>query len=223
MAWFIQMDGDALAWEIDHYDESANKIVLKQNYSGSGGTDQNYKIFTRANVIWVSNEGYPEAFEPFKFLTGPASELAGDITAGLGYGSGMLFWSQSCMFRLTWETSPQVDPFLVQLSNKYGALNQNTVIEVEGSVYSMDRHGIQMWRGVSPQHISRPVDQEIRDNVAWAQAENFHCVWHPKIRAIRFFVTYTSDTTDANDSSNYPRRYFQYDVDTGNWSTDDER
>jgi hypothetical protein len=213
VAWFIQMDGDALSWEVDYYDESLSKIVLKTAYVGTGGTNVAYKLFARTNTIWVSRAAYPEGFEPFKFLNGYDGELAGNLTAGLGYGSGMLFWSQNTMFRLTWETDPTVDPLLVPISTKYGALNNNTVIEVEGTVYSMDRQGIQSWQGTVPQHISRPVDSILRDNVSYDNPENFHCAWYPKIRAIRFFVCYASDSDTV-----YPRHYLQLDVDTGAWS-----
>lgn len=210
--WFFQRDGDSRAYEVDYYDSGGNQIVLVENYAGTTGSDVSYKLFTRANAIWVSRADYPEGFEPLKFLTGPQSEMSGDITAGVGYGSSMIFYSLNGMFKLSWDQGPLIDPILIPLSKQYGALNQHTVIEVEGQVYSMDRLGWSVWSGTFPQLISRPVDA-LRSLIDYDQAENFSVVFYPDLRAIRWFVVYSSD------GGSYPRRYVQLDVDTQTWST----
>ncbi len=211
--WLFQRSGDAVAYEIDHYDESANKIVLAgtNTYQGVTGTDVSYTIFSRANVIWVSRAGYPEQFSPLEFINGPNGELAGDLTAGIGYASSMLFFSLSGMFRIIWDTDPLVDPVQIPVSTKRGALNQRVVIEVEGRVYSMDKLGWHMWDGVFPKHISAPID-DLKNSIDYDNEANFHACWHPELRAIRWFVTYTGDGT-------YPNHYVQLDVDTGAWGT----
>jgi hypothetical protein len=210
VAWFIQKDGEQTAYEIDTYDESANRIVLKANYPGTTATNSAYQIFTRANVVWVSRPGYPESFQPLLFLNGPNNEMAGDITAGVGYGSSMIFYSLSSMTKLSWDQDPLEDPVYIPLSTKYGALNQRVVIEVEGRVYAMDRLGWTRWAGTFPETISRPIDP-LRAQIDYSKAENFHAVFLPSIRAIRWHVCYTGET--------YPEHYVQHDIDTGQWST----
>lgn len=208
--WLIRKDGDAVAYEIDHYDSGANKIVLKENYAGTTESDASYTIFNRIDAIWVSTPSFPESFEPLKFLGGPNGEGASEITAGVGWAQSVLFFSERSMFRLVWDQGPLVDPTWQPLSSLHGALTQRVVIEVEGVVYAMDRSGWTAWRGLFPELISRPVDT-LRDLIDYDQAENFHAVWFPDQRAIRWHVCYSGDT--------YPKNYVQLDVDTGTWST----
>lgn len=209
VAWLIRINGEPTAYEID-YAASATSIVLKTAYTGSTVAGLSYEIYSRANVIWVSRAGYPESFEPLKFLNGPNGEGAGDITAGLGFRGVMVFFSLSGMSRIAWDLDPLKDPVTTQVSSKRGALNQRVVIEVEGKVYSMDRTGWHVWSGVFPTHISRSIDA-LLDSIDFGQAENFHCVWLPRVRAVRWYVCYSGDT--------YPSRYLQLDVDTGSWGT----
>ena len=210
MTWLIQKDGDDRAYEIQEYDASLNKIILAENYAGATSVDAGYRIFSRANVIWVSNPGFPEGFRPLNFINGPNGELSGDLTASLGYSASMLFWSLSGMYRLSFDLDPLLDGVLEPISQQRGALTTRVVIKVETTVYAMDHLGWYAWNGVFPEHISRPID-DIRPLIDYDQAENFHAICLPDIRAIRWYVSYTGDT--------YPKNYVQLDVDTGNWST----
>ena len=114
------------------------------------------------------------------------------------------------MFRLTWDEGPLVDPLVMPLSNKYGALDQRVVIEVEGTIYTMDRNGWVAWEGLFPKFISREIEP-IRELINFDYADRFHCTWFPNLRAIRWHVCYTGEV--------YPKHYVQYDVDTKTWST----
>ena len=209
--WLIQKTGDTRAYEVDYYDSGNSRLVLKSAYAGTTSTNSGYKIYSRATAIWISRADYPEGFQPDVYLNTPHGEGAGDITAGLGYGSSMIFFSLSGMTKFAWDTDPFVDGVFIPLSNKYGALNQRVVIEVEGTVYAMDRRGITAWRGVFPQVISRPINPRFED-IDWDYVDNFHCCFFPDTRCIRWFVTYEGSTSE------YPHNYFQLDVDTGAWS-----
>lgn len=209
VAWLMKIGSDTTPYEID-YAASATSLELKDTYPGSTASGLSYEIYSRANVIWVSRAGFPESFEPLKFLNGPSGEGAGDVTAGIGFGPVMVFFSLSGMSRVSWDLDPLEDPVITQVSSKRGALNQRVVIEVEGKVYAMDRVGWHVWSGVFPTHISRSVD-ELLDSIDFDQADNFHCVWLPRVRAIRWYVCFSGDT--------YPSRYVQLDVDTGEWGT----
>jgi hypothetical protein len=212
VTFFVERTGDGGAeYEIDTYDESLTKLIMKKVYAGVTGANVAYRIFTRANVIWISRPGYPESFQPLKFLNGPNNEMAGDLVAGVGYGSSMIFFSLSGMFQVAWDSDPLVDSVYIPLSNKYGALSQRVALEVEGSVYSMDRLGWTQWQGVFPRLISRPVEA-IKNLIDYDRSELFHAVFFPNLRAIRWYVCYTGDT-------NYPQHYVQFDIDTNQWST----
>ena len=208
--WFFQRDGDAAIYEISTYDVSNTLIMLKTAYTGVTGANVGYRIFTRANPVWISRAGYPEAFIPDKFLTGPNGEGVGDVTAGLGYGPGMLFFSLTSIFQLNWDQDPLVDPVYTPVSHKRGALSQRVVVEAEGVVYTMDRAGWYAWSGVSPRHLSRPMD-DFLDDLDFAYVETWHACYYPRLRAIRWFVTESGDTL--------PKTYVQYDVDSGTWGT----
>lgn len=207
--WFIRINGEATAYEIATC-PNATQISITTVYAGSTASGLSYEIYSRANVIWVSRAGFPEAFQPLLFLNGPSSEGSGDLTAGIGFGPVMLFFSLAGMSRIAWDLDPLEDPVVTQVSSKRGALNQRVVIEVEGKVYAMDRTGWHVWSGQFPRHISRPVD-ELLDLIDFDLADNFHCVWLPRTRAIRWYVCYSGDT--------YPSRYVQLDVDTGAWGS----
>lgn len=209
VAWLIKIGDDSTPYEID-YAASATSLELKDTYPGSTASGLSYQIYSRANVIWVSRAGFPESFQPLKFLNGPNGEGSGDITAGIGFGPVMVFFSLAGMHRISWDLDPLEDPVVTQVSSKRGALNQRVVIEVEGKVYSMDRTGWHVWSGVFPTHVSRPVDA-LLDSIDFSLADNFHCVWLPRVRAIRWYVCFSGDT--------YPSRYLQLDVDTGAWGT----
>lgn len=210
VTWHLAVAGVSGTHEVDHYSAANGWLVLKDPWSGPNLADVNYQLFSRANVIWVSEAGFPESYSPLKFLNGPNGEGAGDLTAGVGYGTSMLFYSPNSMFKLAWDRGPLLDPQQWPLSNKYGALNQRVVIEVEGTVYSFDRRGWTQWRGVAPSLISRPLEK-IRRRISWSAHESFHAAWYPELRAIRWFI--------ALDGLDAPKDYVQWDVDTQTWST----
>ena len=209
-AWFLVVSGDSRTYEIDTYDEANDKLILTENYAGSTAPGVRYQIFSRANVIWVSEPNYPESFKPLSFLSGPSGEGSGDITAGLGVGGSMVFFAPSSMFKLTWSQGPLTDPVQIPISTKHGALNQNVVIEVDGSVYAMDRRGWTTWRGVFPRNISKPIDG-LRELIDYEQSDSFHAVYMPELRAIRWYVAYQGDTS--------PKNYIQLDLESQTWAT----
>ena len=209
--WFLAVEGDTREYEIESFD-GTNTITLADTYAGVTASGLSYKIGTRANVIWVSNAGFPEGFTSFNFMETPQGLFTGTLTAGFGYGNSMLFFTQHSMFKLAWDQDPLVDPFMTNITTKHGALSQRVVVEVDGKLYAMDQHGWHIFAGGFPQKISKPVDSLLED-LNFALKENFHAAYYPKLRAIRWFVCYTGDSSD------YPTKYLQYDLDTGNWST----
>ena len=210
VAWLIQFEGDTEAYEIDWYDSVTPQLLLREPYPGTTKVDSAYKIFSRANLLWVSNPGFPEGFAPLTFINGPQGELSGEITACMGFQTALLVFSEQAMYRLTWDIGPQIDPTLVPVSTKYGALSQRVVVNVETTVYTMDKLGWHSFGGVRDVHMSREID-ELLDLIDFSKLDLFHAVYLPRTRAIRWHVCYFGDV--------YPRHYFQYDLDTKSWGT----
>ena len=210
VAWLFQADGDAVAYELDYYDEVNDKLVLVDAYAGVPAANVGYKLFSRANLLWVSNAGFPEAFAPLTFINGPQGELSGEITACIGFNTAMIVFSESAMYRLTWDIGPQIDPVLVPVSTKYGALSQRVVVNVETTVYTMDRLGWHSFGGVRDLHMSKDID-ELLELIDFDRLDDFHAVYLPRTRAIRWHVVYKGE--------DLPFRYVQHDLDTKSWST----
>jgi len=208
--WIFKVDGDDKEYPIAY--QNGNDLQLNSLYTGTTDATASYKIGTRANVIWVSNPGFPEGFTSFKFIETPQGVFSGSLTAGVGYNNAMIFFTQHSMFRLGWDQDPLVDPFMTNVSTKHGALSQRVVVEVEGKIFAMDQQGIHVFQGGFPQLISKPVES-LFETMNFALKENFHASYFPRLRAIRWFCCYDGD------SSNYPTKYLQFDLDTGNWST----
>jgi hypothetical protein len=213
--WYLHVEGNDNAREIKGAVNSTQLIL----HSAIGGTYRgfgvatgpyNYKIYSRLDAIWVSNPENPEAFSPTNFIQGPTGTGAEGVTAGIGYAGTMLFYGKQTMWKLSWDVDPLQDPSIMQLSDKYGAISQRVVLEIEGVVYSLDRKGFQAFAGTFPKHISNKVDA-LLSNIDWTKEERFHAVFYPELRAIRWFVVY--------DGDEYPQNYFQYDIDTGDWGT----
>ena len=210
--WYFKADGDSEEYEVSYYDSSTNRLYFNSAYTGTTKTGSDYKIGTRANVIWVSTAGFPEGFTPLKYMDTPQGIFSGTLTAGLGHHNSMIFFTQHTMFKLGWDQDPLLDPFTTSISTKHGALSQRVVVEVEGRVYAMDQQGIHVWSGGFPQTISKPIE-ELFPAMNFLLKENFHAAYYPRLRAIRWFVC------NNGDSSNFPTTYIQHDIDTGNWST----
>ena len=212
--WYIRRVGGTSEYEIDYYDAGNNKIVLTGGFGEAStplaSNGEEYTIYSKANTIWVSNPGYPEGYSTLEFLDSPQGEMSGRLTAGVGYGNSMVFFTENTMFKLAWDSGPLIDPFMINLSLKAGAISQRTVVEVDGRIFSMDRNGWHIWSNGLPKIVSRPID-DLLDLIDFTYMENFHACYFPALRAIRWFVCYTGDV--------YPKNYIQLDIDSGAWGT----
>ena len=209
VAWYFKRSGDTRAYKVS-YAGSATSITLEENYAGSTGSGASYVLFTQAPPVFVSQADYPEGFDPLSTIKPDESELGGPITAGIGYGPNMIFYSARGMFALIFTVEPSDDGRRSVITGGRGAVHQRVVVAHEHRIYAMDRLGFHYYEGIFPKHISRPIDQHL-DDLNWAAVEEFHGVYLPQLRAIRWYVCLGSDT--------YPQDYVQYDVDTGTWTT----
>jgi len=204
---FFQVDGEAVAYEIDTR-TSATEFELLEAYAGTSDSGKAYKIWSRDNDIYISRAGYPESFPATSFLPGPEF---GRIRAGIGHLNGMLFFTLTGMEKLNWAEDPASDGQKFTVSRERGALQQNVVVNVEETVYSLDRQGFHKYEGIGPEQISRPIDPLLGALVNWAVEDTFHAVFYPRLRAVRWYLAMGADVL--------PKNYFQYNVEDGTWST----
>lgn len=202
---FFQVDGDAVAYEIATQ-TSGTEFELVEAYGGSTDTAVGYRIFSRDNNLYVSTAAYPESFPSANFVAGPEF---GQITACIGHLSSLVIYALTGMEVLVWSSDPVTDGVKRVVSQQRGALNQHVVIDVEDTVYAMDRRGFTRYAGVRPVHISKEIDN-LLDDVNWAVSDTFHCCYYPELKSVRWYVAMDSDTL--------PKDYFQYSVDNQAWS-----
>ena len=197
---------------VDLTSETAGTILRVTNtvQPGWGNDSMNaaYTIVDPDRLIYVSRAGYPESFPPWSSLSLPGT---GQITAGIGYGDGMLFFTAYRSFRFIWVVEPALDGRIQPIPGMRGALNQHVVWCQETEVYALDPQGFWMYRGGIPIDIGRGVWEMFRNEIDISKADNWHCAPVPDCKAIRWYVTTSAAT--------YPDFYFQLDLVSGRWST----
>lgn len=201
----FQRDGDATSYEINTR-ASATSIALSENYAGTTGTGVNYRIYSRDRSIFYSEPGYPESFPALNYLLGPES---GPITALVPHSNALLMCSLNGIERFVWSTDPSLDGVKRTVPTSRGAVCPEVVLNVEETVYGLDRRGMWSYRGETPNAISRPIDTLVA-RINFAVESKFTAVWHPASRVVRWWV--------ALDAATEPHHYLAYDVDRGVWS-----
>lgn len=203
---FIQFSGETEVYEIAAY-VSPTEITLSETYGGSTGSSKGYTIFSRSNDVFYSHASYPESFPGTNFFEALSEEEARAI---VGFGSSLVIFGLRTIERFTYTAVPS-DGYKLPVPGNRGALNQDVVVAVDNRLYSLDQTGMFVYNGGRPQHISRGVDNHIRENVDFNFATKFHAVFYPKLRAIRWFVVVSGDTEC--------KAYYEYDVDRNTWGT----
>lgn len=212
---FIRFGTEDRVYEISHAG-SATSLTLSENYAGSGTSGQAYEIFWTDNNVFVSRADYPESFPEGTFIPQSETPLNGPLTAGVGFGEHMLFFTANSTFRLVWTSEPWLDGIRRPIPGFRGALNQRVVqvIDDMGSggsrAYSLDRTGFWVYDGAEPIDIGREVETTVQ-TINWSAAEEFSSVYLPKERAVRWYVAVGNDTK--------PKNYVQLDLGSMTWGT----
>lgn len=202
---FFQRAGDATAYQIAEVTLST-ALTLDRNYAGTTGSGLAYKIFTRDNDVYYSLPSFPESFPALNTFPGPEG---GRLRAMIGHQQMLVMFTLSTMERITYTSDPGADGRKLNASTERGAVCQEVVLNVEETLYALDRRGFHSYDGGFPKPISRGIESYVA-RINFAQEAKFHGCFYPKLRAIRWWVAIDSDTE--------PKTYFQFDVDRQVWS-----
>jgi hypothetical protein len=104
---------------------------------------------------------------------------------------------------------PAVDGSLRRVSPDRGSVGHHVTVNVDDTVYALDRRGMTSWSGDAPVPISRPIETVIA-RINFAVESTFHAVYYPRSREIRWFVALDSDTV--------PMHYLAWNVQRRAWS-----
>lgn len=192
---------------------SATSLTIADAWPAESESGIGYEILSKDTQFYFSEPAYPEAWPLDNELEVPAGQLGGQITAGIGHGPAMLFFTADSAFRLLWTDSPKDDGAIYPIPGVRGALSQRVVVAVESNVYSFDRQGPWCYANGVVKDLSHALWKRLRIGVAspligWSTAEAWHAVHYPECKAIRWFLT-------TSGSLQY---YVQLDLRTEQWS-----
>ncbi len=203
--YYLLVAGDARYYEVSSRG-SATSLTLAENYAGSTLSGLSYTLFSADNRVFYSEAGYPESWPYAAFIQGPEQ---GRIRAAAGVLSGIAMYSLSSIDFFRFTDEPAADGAKRHVSSERGAVNARVVVVTEELAYALDRRGVHVFDGATPNHLSRPIDTLV-GRINWTVEEKFHATYYPRLHAIRWWVALDADTV--------PKHYLQYDVGRQQWS-----
>jgi hypothetical protein len=196
----------------------SSTIVLSSAYSGTTLTGGSIKVYSNAaDTLGWSRAGYPEAWKPSEWAR-RVLQNASDTPAGLVSMHDVLWlFGQRTMRVLDYPTDPATGS-LEQIPTEMGLWNQRCIITAGGRVYGFGRSGAWSINGLSPVHISRPIDDRLNgtdtsSTVAYdaTYSEQFFGYYDPRERCLTWVYVKSGDTT--------PKNHITYDLDRQQWRT----
>lgn len=196
----------------------AGTLTLSTNYSGattSGGTIKVYSL--GADTLYWSRAGYPEAWKPSEWARRVLQNATDTPSGMVSYHDVLWLFGQRTMRVLDYPTDPATGS-LEQVPTEMGLWNQRCLIQCGGYIYGWGRTGAWLINGLSPQHISRPIDARLdgtdtTSTVGFAASlsEQFFGYYDPHERVLTWVYCKTGDTT--------PKNHISYDLDRKQWRT----
>lgn len=209
---YFHRTGNPMWYEIESY-VSATQLTLKDYWGDDDFTGDTYEISSGNALIYFSKADYPESFPPLSWITLPSGASGGRVSAAIGYDEAVMFFTERSTFRFVWSEEPSEDGTAFPVPGTRGAISPRVIVPYGGRLYVMDRAGMWVYSGGVPEDISRPIEKIFLTQLDFAYAQDWHAVYVPRERAIRWYVTLSGDTT--------PKFYFQYDPDRNTWTTGD--
>jgi hypothetical protein len=208
--WYFLPSGDTTPSRVS---TCTNATTIKLAASHAAFTARGYKMWSpRQNDLYISKPVFPESFGDNLSLyrRQPVLQNRADILTGLqSYFGSLLVFGEHSFEKYEWENDYD-DGRIYPVPGDRGAVSHKAVVNVEGTIYSLDRGGFWAWRGGAPQGISRPVDPAL-NRIAWAYASKFHAIFNPLERLVEWFL--------ATGTQTEPATVFCWDVDQKQWST----
>lgn len=196
----------------------ANTIVLSTNYSGATNSAASLSVYSNgADTLYWSRAGYPEAWKPSEWAR-RVLQNASDAPAGMVSMHDVLWlFGQRTMRVLDYPTDPATGS-LEQVPTEMGLWNQRCLVTAGGQIFGWGRSGAWSLNGLSPVHISRPIDDRLNGVDATstvlydaAYSEKFFGYYDPKERCLTWAYVKSGDTT--------AKYHVTYDLDRKEWRT----
>ena len=210
---FFRVVGEADFFQIDAVG-GVTSITLATAYTGSTASGVNYEIFSVSqNTIFESQTLFPESWAPLNF-TKALVNRNDRIRAMIAHFGTVIVCGDFSTERWSYTNSLVEDGQPVPIPGNRGALNQRCVIEVDGIIYGGDRQGIWRYNGGAQQHMSHPVDP-LWQIMNFSVVEEFHCVFIPIERTIRFYWPRDDDAVTDTKAKDF----LEYCLDKQIWGT----
>ncbi len=213
LSQFFKVDGDTEYYKIKTVG-SATSITLETNYAGSTASAVDYAIFSVShNVIRESLTLFPESWPPLRFAKALVNKND-RIRAMISHFGNVLVMGDRNTEKWAYTKSLVKDGQPYPIPGNRGAINNRCVVEVDGIVYGWDHQGVWRYNGGPQQHISHAVDPLLQI-MNWGVPEQFHCVFIPIERTLRFY--FPRDDDDVTDTRS--RDFLEFNIDKNIWAT----
>lgn len=129
--------------------------------------------------VFFSDIGEPQGFNAensFEVRTNDGDEITGQIT----YGPRTMIFKKNSFHQLTGDNANNL--LLQEVSTVYGCLNNRSICLFENILAFLDRKGIVVYNGASPELVSQKV-QPIFDRMNYSAALSTACMVHDKLRS----------------------------------------
>lgn len=213
----LQLSTGSVVYRISSVTDSGT-LVLSSAYSGSTTTGATIKVYSNgADTLYWSRAGYPEAWKPSEWAR-RVLQNASDTPSGLVSMHDVLWlFGQRTMRVLDYPTDPATGS-LEQVPTEMGLWNQRCIITAGGRIFGWGRSGAWMVNGLSPVHISRPIDDRLNGTDSTSSvifdavySEQFFGYYDPRERCLTWVYVKSGDTT--------PKHHITYDLDRKEWRT----
>jgi hypothetical protein len=157
-------------------------------------------VFVNLDAVYLSS---PTSGAEEDFLTDAPVKIAIDTNDGLGlqgcveFGDRLICFSKSKAYRLDDDSTDSDNWGFYQVNWDGGVVNWRCIIKTDNNLVLMADDGtiydvrtVEQYGDYKSSSLTRPakIDKWITDNVSLGQGNNFHGIYDPNLRAIKYFV-----------------------------------
>ncbi len=167
------------------------------------------------NQVYYSEVDEPESMSSLNVVS--LQNNTGDddeVTGLMPMGPYLYVLKNRHIYRLSTFAQPKVDTSIVLVSSR-GCVNNRCWALLDDISYLMDEQGVYQFVDGSVRPISTQIRDLFRDGtIDWSKSKWFSAQADPVEETVRFYVNYTTDTTNTR-----PIRWIEYNVRDGQWHT----
>lgn len=197
---------------------NSGSLELSSAFSGATTTSGSVRVYSvGSDILFWSRAGYPEAWKPTDWAR-RVLQNASDVPSGMvSFHDVLWLFGQLTMRVLDYPSDPATGT-LEQVPSEMGLFNQRCIVQSGGYIFGWGRSGVWMLNGLTPKHISRPIDPRLdgtdtTSTVAFDASlfEKFFGYYDAKERCLTWVYCKTGDTV--------PKNHISYDLDRKEWRT----